>query len=91
MQFDHRLLALTSVCLVTLYWWRSRKAALPPRARLAATALLHTTLLQATLGIATLLLAVPVLLGALHQATAMLLLAAALFLTHGLTRAPAHR
>ena len=90
-QFDHRLLALTSVCLVTLYWWRSRKAALPPRARLAATALLHTTLLQATLGIATLLLAVPVLLGALHQATAMLLLAAALFLTHGLTRAPARR
>ena len=88
-QFDHRLLALTTVCFIAVYWWRSRQAALPPRARLAATALLHTALLQAAIGISTLLLAVPILLGALHQAVAMLLLTAALFLAHSLARVPA--
>ena len=88
-QFDHRLLALTTFTLIAVYWWRSRKAALPRRAAIGATALLHTASIQVILGISTLLTSVPVVLGALHQAVAMLLLTAALFLTHSLSRQPA--
>ena len=87
-QFDHRLLALSTFTLIVIYWWRSRSAGLPRRAAVGATALLHTAALQVILGISTLLMAVPVLLGALHQAVAMLLLTAALFLTHSLSRQP---
>ena len=49
-------------------------------------ALLHTALLQVAIGITTLLLAVPVFLGALHQAVAMLLFTVALYLLHSLRR-----
>jgi cytochrome c oxidase assembly protein subunit 15 len=63
-----------------------RKADLPARARPAANALLHTAVLQVALGITTLLLAVPVVLGAAHQAVAMLLFTVALYLVHALRR-----
>ena len=88
-QFDHRILALTTFSLIVLYWWRSRRADLPRRAAIGATTLLHTATLQVVLGISTLLMAVPILLGALHQAVAMLLLTSALFLVHSLSRQPA--
>ena len=61
---------------------------MPLRARKASNALLHTAVLQVALGIATLLLAVPILLGAAHQAVAMLLLTVALFLLHSLRKVP---
>ena len=48
--------------------------------------LLHTALLQVALGITTLLLAVPVLLGVLHQAVAMLLFTVSLYIVHSLRR-----
>ncbi len=83
-QFDHRVLALTTFAVVIAFWWRARRAGLPRRAAKAVNALLHTTVLQVALGISTLLLAVPVLLGAAHQAVAMLLLTVALFLVHAL-------
>ncbi|MEK7863066.1 MAG: COX15/CtaA family protein, partial [Chloroflexota bacterium] len=51
-------------------------------AAIAAHHLLVLFLLQATLGIATLLLAVPLPLGAAHQGGAVLLLAAALWTAH---------
>jgi cytochrome c oxidase assembly protein subunit 15 len=86
-QFDHRLLAITTFVLVVVYWFKARSAALPARARPAANALLHTVILQVILGIATLLLAVPVILGAAHQAVAMLLFTVALYLVHALRRA----
>ncbi len=61
-----------------------RHADLPARARPAAHALLHTAALQVALGIATLLLAVPIVLGAAHQGVAMLLFTVSLYLTHSL-------
>ena len=88
-QFNHRLLALTTFTLIVVYWWRARRAAFPRRAAVAATAMLHTAALQVVLGISTLLLSVPVLLGATHQAVAMLLFATVLFLAHSLSRQPA--
>ena len=86
-QFDHRLLAITTFALVVVYWFGTRSADLPSRARPAANALLHTVIVQVALGIATLLFAVPVILGAAHQGVAMILFTVALYLVHALRRA----
>ena len=83
-QFDHRLLAITTFALIVAFWFSVRKADLPGRARKATNALLHTGLLQVALGITTLLLAVPIVLGVAHQAVAMLLFTVALYLMHSL-------
>ena len=85
-QFDHRVLAVTTFVLIVLYWYRMRRETLPARVRPAVNALLHTAALQVVLGITTLLLAVPVLLGTAHQAVAMLLFTIALYLVHALRR-----
>jgi len=85
-QFDHRYLAITTFVLVAVYWFKLRGTDLPARARPAVNALLHTAVLQVALGIATLLLAVPVILGATHQGVAMLLFTVALYLVHALRR-----
>ena len=85
-QFDHRILAITTFVLIVAFWFRVRKTELPMRAAKAANALLHTSVLQVALGITTLVLAVPVFLGAAHQAIAMLLITVALFLCHSLRR-----
>jgi cytochrome c oxidase assembly protein subunit 15 len=85
-QFDHRLLAITTFALIVAYWLRTRHIDLPARAGRGRNALLHTAILQVVLGISTLLLAVPVWLAASHQAVALLLLTAALYLQHSLRR-----
>jgi len=85
-QFDHRWLAITTLILIVVFWFRARKASLPARAKPAVNALLHTAILQVALGITTLLMAVPVILGATHQGVAMLLFTIALYLVHVLRR-----
>ena len=85
-QFDHRWLAVTTLIVIVAYWARARNAVMPRRARKGVNALLHTAVLQVVLGISTLLLAVPVVLGAAHQAVAMLLFTVALFVMHALRR-----
>jgi len=85
-QFDHRILAITTFVLIILFWFRIRKTEMSRRAAVATNALLHTATLQIVLGISTLLMAVPIFLGAAHQAIAMLLFTIALFLTHSLRR-----
>ena len=79
-QFVHRCLAMALVAIVAAVWTMARRA--PPGARRAADILLVLALLQAALGIATLLTGVDIALAALHQANAVLLLAAALWLTY---------
>jgi cytochrome c oxidase assembly protein subunit 15 len=83
-QFDHRILAMTTVASVILLWLAGRRAALPRPARLALHAVLAIALLQFSLGISTLLLVVPIPLAAAHQAGAVLLLTAAIVLRHRL-------
>ncbi|MCH9696032.1 MAG: COX15/CtaA family protein [Gammaproteobacteria bacterium] len=83
-QFDHRVLAITTLLAVVVFFIRARKADLPGRTRPAVMALLHTAILQVVLGITTLLMAVPVLLGVLHQAVAMLLFTVTLYVLHSL-------
>ncbi len=83
-QFDHRLIAWLLAFLVPWFWLRVRREAASGRARLAAHLLLAALALQIALGIATLLLAVPVPLAAAHQAGALLVFSAALFAAHSL-------
>jgi cytochrome c oxidase assembly protein subunit 15 len=87
-QFDHRLLAITTFFVIVIFWWRSRRADLPKRVGSASNALLHTGILQVILGISTLLLSVPTVLGAAHQGVAMLLFTVALYLVHALRKIP---
>ena len=87
-QFDHRLLAESTVASVIGLWWIGWRIHLPGPARPALHALLAMALVQLSLGISTLLLVVPVPLAAAHQAGAVLLLTAAIVLRHRL-RPPA--
>lgn len=85
-QFIHRCLALTTFAVVAGLWLSWRRAELAPAQRLALNALAAMTLLQLSLGIATLLYHVPVALGTLHQGGAVLLLSAVLAMGHWSSR-----
>jgi len=74
-QFVHRCFFWALAVIVPLAWWRQR-------ARDTGGVLLAAFVLQATLGIATLLSGVPIVLAASHQAGAVLLLAASLWYAH---------
>ncbi len=86
-QFDHRLLAtltlLTAVCTLAI-GLATRPAGVSRNALLTFGG---ATLVQYLLGVATLLLVVPVWLAAMHQAVAALVLTAAIVLLHS-TRLP---
>ncbi|MBP0443442.1 COX15/CtaA family protein [Roseomonas sp. SSH11] len=85
-QFNHRLLAtLSGVAAIALGWVALRRLPAGP-ARATAIVFLGVVMLQYALGVATLLNAVPVWLGTLHQAVAVGVLAAALALLHALRR-----
>ena len=85
-QFNHRWLAFFTALAVIATCLRAQSAALPKAARHSINGLLAMALIQPTLGIATLLLVVPVWLGALHQAGAIALLTCALIAMHALRR-----
>lgn len=85
-QFDHRLIAWVLALIVPAFWWRVRRhEALSRSVRVGAHLLLAMLVVQVALGIATLVLRVPVPLAAAHQAGAALLLATALFVAHALS------
>ncbi len=81
-QFDHRLLATLTVLVIagTVGLGLIRRPSQPTRFALIALGI--TAALQYMLGVATLLLVVPVVLAALHQAVATLLLTGGLVLLH---------
>lgn len=85
-QFDHRVLALSTFALISVYWFGARRAEFPRRAQTGSNALLVTAALQVLLGIMTVVLAVPTALAVGHQANALLLLTAVLYLLHALRR-----
>jgi len=74
-QFVHRAFFWLLLILIPIAWWKAR-------GKDPADLLLAAFVLQAGLGIATLLLKVPVALAAAHQGGAVLLLAAALWHAH---------
>ncbi len=81
-QLVHRAFFWLLLVLVPLLWWQAQRT----EAKIAAHHLLGMFALQTTLGIATLLLAVPVTLAAAHQAGAVLLLGAALWTAQAFRR-----
>ena len=84
-QFDHRLLAWVIAFAVPALWLKLRATdGLPGRARAGSHLLLALVAMQIALGIATLLLVVPLHLAAAHQAGAVLVFAAALNVAHAL-------
>lgn len=83
-QFNHRLGAWLLAGVVPWFWWQLRAAPVTGRVRNVATMLLVALAVQIALGIATLLLAVPVALGAAHQGGAMVVFGLALWLNHEL-------
>jgi heme a synthase len=87
-QFTHRALALGTTALVLLLWIRALRLPLTSAQRLAFHGLAAMLIVQVTLGIKTLLMFVPVSLGAAHQGGAVLLLSAVLFTLHELSRGP---
>ena len=86
-QFDHRVLAETTFAAILVLWLASLRAALAPPLRLAMHLLLGMALIQVGLGIATLLLVVPLPVAVLHQAGALGVITLALVVRHGLGRA----
>jgi len=84
-QFDHRLLAWVLMGLIPWYSWRLWNEF--PDARTPVVVLTLWLAVQVALGIATLLLQVPVALGAAHQAGAMVLFGLLLWANHAIRRA----
>ena len=85
-QWVHRMMAWLLIVSVIAFWIGARQALLPRAARWSVLALLAAVALQVALGIATLLLVVPVPLAAAHQGGAVLLFTAALVAAHELRR-----
>jgi len=87
-QFNHRLLAVTTVALALALWVWSLARDVSPAAHGGFAVLAILALMQLALGITALLLVVPVTLGALHQAGAILVLTATLWTLHQLRAQP---
>lgn len=85
-QFDHRWLAIFLGLLLMIWYLRGRSCFDEPGLQRSFKLVGMMVIVQLALGIATLLLQVPVLLGALHQAGALLLFSALLFNIHALSR-----
>ena len=83
-QFNHRALAIATALASLALWLWSRGQPLDRFTRHAFTWLVLAAALQIGLGIATLLLVVPVWLGAFHQAGALVLFSVTIVALHGL-------
>ena len=83
-QFDHRLIAYLLAVLIPVFWFKAMRYQLSSSARLACHFLLVMLVIQISLGIATLLQAVPIPLAAAHQGGAVLLFTAALWVNREL-------
>ena len=85
-QFTHRWLAIVTAALLLAWYLRGRARFEDPRIGRGFKLVGMMVVIQLGLGIATLLMQVPVVLGALHQAGALLLFSALLFNVHALSR-----
>ncbi len=79
-QFNHRLVAISLVVLVAIVWWRGRAATGVTRRVL--NALMVMVLIQASLGISTLVMQVPLGLALAHQAGALVLFTLTVWFAH---------
>ncbi len=90
-QFHHRVLALATATLLLMLTAAGRRPQVPAPLRRATLAAGLTVLLQLGLGITTLLLRVPIVLGVLHQVTGLAVLTAVLLVAHRADAGDLHR
>jgi cytochrome c oxidase assembly protein subunit 15 len=83
-QFNHRLIALTTFFIIIGLYVYHLRLNLPSRTKILFNLLIIASVIQVGLGITTLLLRVPVAVAAGHQAGAMILLTTLLLLLHHL-------
>ncbi|KZC14976.1 PREDICTED: cytochrome c oxidase assembly protein COX15 homolog [Dufourea novaeangliae] len=83
-QFDHRILGITTLSLITYIGIVSRRYRLPGNAKKAVAAVLCAGYLQVLLGISTLLYHVPLALAASHQSGSLFVLSTMIWLCHEL-------
>lgn len=83
-QFDHRILGIATLSLITYIGIASRKYKLPGNARKAVIAVLCAGYLQVLLGITTLVHHVPLPLAASHQSGSLIVLSTMIWLCHEL-------
>lgn len=86
-QFSHRLVAYLLLALAVLLYLISRRQDIRYDVRLGCVMVLVAIVIQALIGIVTLLYVVPVTLGALHQAGGMVVLAICISVVHSLATA----
>lgn len=87
-QFDHRILAISSLTAITGLYLFSRRMLLPRRAKIAINLLTAMAYGQVALGISTLLLYVPTPLAAIHQSGSVALLSLAIWVLAELRKMP---
>lgn len=85
-QFHHRVLALATGAFVVALAWRAGRSTLSARTVRTLRLLGGIVVLQVAIGIATLVLAVPITLGVLHQLVGVLALTAGILALHGVRR-----
>jgi cytochrome c oxidase assembly protein subunit 15 len=85
-QFNHRCLALLTLASILVFWRWSRGQSLPQVAQHAISRFALIAMLQVALGIATLLLVVPVALGVAHQAGAVLVVTSGILVMHAVRK-----
>ncbi len=81
-QFVHRYMAYVVVAVIFYIWFKARKLQLTVPQKNGVNLLMILVLVQFILGVFTLILQVPVVLGVLHQVTAFFLLAGMTFVLH---------
>jgi len=80
-QFNHRMIAYLLILLIPFYSFSVRRLAITTRSMFAAHLLLAMLIIQVSLGVATLLLNMPVAIAVIHQGGAIVLFTIALFIT----------
>ncbi len=85
-QFVHRSVAYIVVAAILLLWYKSRSVILEKTAKTGINILLVLVFVQFILGVFTILLAVPLWLGLVHQIGAFFLLTAMTFTLHRLSK-----
>jgi cytochrome c oxidase assembly protein subunit 15 len=86
-QWIHRSIAWVLLALTATLWIRLRMLGLPRNpVRIFTTGLAHLTILQFIVGVATLLMAVPISLGVFHQFCAALIVSMLTLLAHSLRK-----
>lgn len=85
-QFVHRNIAYLVVLMVFMIWYKTRKAILSPLQATGINMMVFIVLAQFILGVFTLIYAVPLWLGVLHQVFAFFLLGTMTFVLHRFTK-----